>query len=340
MVAAGLRITVVVPCYNVQEHLARVVEMIPEYVSDIVLVNDASADQTGVLIDRLANGRVHAVHLPTNGGVGAATLAGLVRAYELGADVIVKIDGDDQMDPADLPVLIEPLLLGKADYTKGDRFRSPHSVAQMPLVRRLGNAILSFLTKLASGYWNVFDPTNGYIAIRREILELLPMDLLHRRYVFETSILMALGLLGAVVMDVPTRVRYGTERSHLRIDRALIEFPWQLTTGFVRRMWLQKVAYSLTMEAILGCCGTVLIFGGGFFGIVEFIHYAVVQNVPAPAGTVMAAVLPIFLGFQMVMNAVLLDIQSVPRIPLCGRYVPPDRSGTESAAICSEGLAQ
>src|SRR6267154_2411864 len=146
----GLRIAVVVPCYNVQQYLAPFVQTVPDYIHDVILVDDGSLDDTGKIIDQLADERTIAIHLPRNCGVGGAVLAGFAKASALGSDVIVKMDGDGQMDPGYLPLLIEPLLIGKADYTKGNRFRSALSLAEMPMTRRIGNATLSFLTKLAS----------------------------------------------------------------------------------------------------------------------------------------------------------------------------------------------
>jgi len=320
MVKSGLKIAVVVPCYNVQAHIKAVVQSIPDYVGVIVLVDDASQDRTAALIDQLAqegNGRVFVLHLPCNRGVGGAMLAGLHKATELGADISVKMDGDGQMDPRYIPLLVEPLITGKADYTKGNRFRNALSLVQMPLVRRLGNAVLSLLTKFASGYWNIFDNTNGYIAIRSEVFEMLPSKMIYPRYFFESSLLIALGILGAVVLDVPMEARYGTEKSMLRISQAIFEFPWQLALGFLRRLWFKKILYSLTMEAILGISGFILFCLGFIFGLTEFIHYAINLKVAAPSGTVMTAALPILLGFQMMMNAILLDIQSVPSVPMC-----------------------
>jgi len=169
LVNSGLRIAVVAPCYNVQEHIVDVVTGIPDYVGYIILIDDCSTDRTGELADILANDRVIVLHLPRNGGVGAAMMAGFSKAAEMGADIVVKLDGDGQMDPHYLPTLVEPLLLGKADYTKGNRFRNALLLAEMPTVRRIGNAVLSFMNKSASGYWNVFDPTNGYIATRERL---------------------------------------------------------------------------------------------------------------------------------------------------------------------------
>jgi glycosyltransferase involved in cell wall biosynthesis len=320
MVSRGLSIIVVVPCYNVEDHIVEVVETMPDYVGKIILVNDCSRDQTGELIESLSQGNVIAIHLPQNRGVGGAMLEGFAKASELDADIIVKMDGDGQMDPDCFARLVEPLVLGKADYAKGNRFRHALLPSEMPTVRQIGNAALSFLNKLASGYWNVFDPTNGYLAVRREIVEMLPHKWIHRRYFFESSLLIALGILGAVVIDVPIAARYGLERSNLRIAPTLFEFPLQLGRGILRRIWYRKIIYSLTMEAVLGIFGTLLFCAGLAYGLFGFIKFSVNQQTSAPAGVVMGAALLILLGLQMILNAILLDIQSVPTNPLCEKY--------------------
>jgi glycosyltransferase involved in cell wall biosynthesis len=316
----GLRIAVVVPCYNVEAHINEVVETIPDYVSHVVLVNDGSSDRTGELIKLATGGRVFGIHLARNRGVGEAVLTGFARAAEMGADVLVKMDGDGQMDPRYLPLLVEPLLLGKADYTKGNRFRNVLLPDGMPTVRRVGNAVLSFLNKSASGYWNVFDPTNGYIAMRREIIDIVPANWIHRRFFFESSMLIALGIMGAVVLDVALPARYGLERSNLRIGQTLFEFPIRMTVGLIRRIWVRKILYSLTMEALLAIFGVLFFLAGLAYGFYEFTQFTLIRHTPSPPGTVMAAGLLMLFGFQMVLNAILLDIQSVPDSPLCERW--------------------
>ncbi len=324
MVRAGLHIAVVVPCYKVEDHIAEVVRTIPDFVNDIILVDDASPGKTPELLDWLGAQqpeRVHVLHLPVNLGVGGAVLAGFKQALALKADIVVKMDGDGQMDPAYLPSLVEPLILGKADYTKGNRFRSALSLAEMPMARRLGNATLSFFIKISSGYWNVIDPANGYLAIRREVLELLPFELVHPRYFFESSMLIALRVIRAAVGDVPMDARYRGEKSNMRVSRILIEFPWQLWVGFLRRVWLTKILYSLTIEALLGISGFLLVLAGLVWGVAKVVQYGTLQGSGIPSSTILIAALPIFLGFQMLMNALLLDIQSMPSAPLCERFI-------------------
>src|SRR3989442_3285355 len=320
IVRNGLRIAVVVPCYNVEDHIIEVVETIPDYVSDVVLVNDGSNDGTEELINLATRGRVFGIHLLQNRGVGEAMLTGFARAAEMGADVLVKMDGDGQMDPRYLPLLVEPLLLVKADYAKGNRFRSALLPSEIPIIRRLGNAVLSFLNKSASVYWNVFDPTNGYIAMRREIIETLPANWIHPRFFYESSMLIALGIMGAVVLDVPITARYGLEKSNLRVSRALFEFPILMSMCLIRRIWFQKILHSLTVEALLAIFGFLFFFAGLAYGLYEFTQFTLIRNTPSPPGIVMGAALLMLFGFQMVLNAILLDIQSVPQSPLCDRF--------------------
>jgi dolichol-phosphate mannosyltransferase len=181
--------------------------------------------------------------------------------------------------------------------------------------------VLSFLNKSASGYWNVFDPTNGYIAIRREIIDFLPAKWIHRGFFFESSMLIALGILGAVVLDVPIPARYGSEKSNLRISRAVFEFPIQMGVGLIRRIWFRKILYSLTIEALLGIFGALFFVAGLAYGVDGFIKFTLIGHIQSPTGVVMAAALLMLFGFQMLLNAILLDIQSVPVSPLCDRLL-------------------
>ena len=158
-------------------------------------------------------------------------LTGYAEAHRLGAEIVVKMDGDGQMDPAQLPALIAPIVRGEADYAKGNRYLHARQLRSMPLLRRLGNLGLSFLTKLASGYWNIFDPTNGYTAIHAALIPLLNKEDIGRRYFFESSMLLELSLLRAVVRDVYIPARYGDETSHLSILKTLRQFPPALAEG-------------------------------------------------------------------------------------------------------------
>ena len=241
-------------------------------------------------------------------------LTGFKKALELGAQVVVKIDGDHQMDPAHIPALVTPLLEGKADYAKGNRFRDFESLRHMPLVRRIGNLGLSFLTKAATGYWNCFDPTNGFFAIRAEMLKELPLERIDRRYFFETSMLANLYLLGAYILDVPMPARYRGERSSLSIWRVLVEFPAKLFVTLLRRILLRYFLFDFSMVSVYLLTGIPLILFGLIFGSVKWIQYANL-GVAAPTGTVILPTLALILGIQILLSAIEIDMNAAPKIP-------------------------
>lgn len=316
---ASFSIAVVIPCYNVARQIEAVVAGIPEYVRHIILVNDASSDETGALVEGLAsvNERVIAVHHRKNQGVGGATLSGFERALSLDAQIVAKLDGDGQMNPDDLPKLLIPLITGKADYAKGTRFRDFRVLRQMPMLRRAGNMGLSFLVKAATGYWNCFDPSNGFVAIRREALALLRFEDIDRRYFFETSMLANLYLVGAVVLDVPLPARYGSETSNLSITKVLLEFPPKLLYCYARRIILRKYIYDFSLESLQLAFGVLLLGGGSIYGGVNWLKYSFAGKL-APTGTVVIPAMAIILGFQLLLAAVAFDLASIPKEPLCG----------------------
>jgi hypothetical protein len=219
------------------------------------------------------------------------------------------------MSPEDLPALVAPLVSGQADFTKGNRFRDFIALSRMPFVRRLGNVGLSFLAKVATGYWNCFDPTNGFLALRREALERLPLERIHTSYFFEISQLSQLYLIGACLRDVPLPARYASETSSLSISRVLVEFPPRLATVFLRRILLHYFLYDFSMGSIYLLAGLPLFLFGLIFGSFEWVHYAS-RNIPAPTGTVMLATLTVILGIQFLLSFISIDMQSVPREPL------------------------
>jgi glycosyltransferase involved in cell wall biosynthesis len=297
--------------------IAKVVQGIPFYVNTIILVNDASTDCTGEIIESLADSRIHVFHQEKNSGVGGATIRGYQEALNLGVDIIVKMDGDGQMDPACLPVLIGPILSGKADYTKGNRFLHSNEINRMPFLRRIGNIGLSFLTKLASGYWNIFDPTNGYTAIRSKVVEKMDLLSLSPRYFFESSLLIELGMQRAMVVDVYIPAVYGNETSHLSEYKTLLDFPPRLLKAFLRRILIQYYIRDFSMVSLYLIFGFLAVGFGGVWGVAQW-SISAARGVPASTGTVMLAVLPIILGIQLLLQAIVIDIQNVPDESICG----------------------
>ena len=203
------RVHVVIPAYNVAAHVGAVLRGLPDFVDTVTVVDDGSADGTAEAVRAVGDRRVTLLVSPVNEGVGGAMVRGFKHALGQGAGIVVKIDGDGQMDPADLPRLLEPLVEGRCEYAKGNRFLMSRELDIMPKGRLAGNFVLTFLTKLASGYWNVFDPQNGYLAITSGTLNLLDLDRLSRRYFFENDMLINLNIFGARVRDVAMPSRYG-----------------------------------------------------------------------------------------------------------------------------------
>ena len=312
------KIAAVVPSYHVAGEIANVLRGLPAYIRHIIVVDDASPDSTSEIVADLAkrDRRIVLIRHDHNQGVGGAMVTGFRKALELGAQIVVKVDGDGQMDAGHLPELLLPLIEGKADYTKGNRFRDFPALQKMPLIRRLGNMGLGFLTKSATGYWNLFDPTNGFLAIRTETLAQLPLERIDRSYYFETSMLANLYLLGAVVRDVPMPARYQGEASNLVIRRVLFEFPFKLLFTFLRRVALKNFIYDFSMGTIYLTAGIPLLLFGLIFGIAKWIHYARL-DLPAPTGTVMLPTLTVLLGIQFMLSAVESDLRAVPKEPLC-----------------------
>lgn len=310
-------IAAVVPAYRVEPQIGGLLDSIPSYIRHIVVVDDASPDQTGEVVRRRASAdrRIHLVTHDRNRGVGGAMVTGFRTALDLGADLVVKIDGDGQMPPAEIPRLLEPILGGRADFTKGNRFRDFAALRRMPLIRRLGNAVLSLLAKAATGYWGCFDPTNGFLAGTGEMLRRLPLEELDRGYFFEISLLGQLYLAGAVVRDVPMPARYAGEVSSLSITRVVVEFPLKLLRIFLRRLLLKHFVHEFSLAAVYLLGGVPLLLFGIVFGATNWIRYSQL-GIPAPTGTVILATLPVILGFQLILSAVAIDSQSVPDDPL------------------------
>jgi len=307
-------IATVIPAYLVEKNIVSVISGLPRYIKYIIVVDDASPDSCADLVAAAAkkDKRITLIQHEQNKGVGGAVISGFRKALEFGAEIIIKLDGDGQMDPAHIPGLIQPLIEGKADYVKGNRFRDFPSLQRMPFIRRIGNLGLSFLTKAATGYWNIFDPTNGFFAIRVEILAQLPLDKLDRRYYFETSMLSHLYLLNAFILDVPIPARYLDETSNMSIWRVLIEFPIKLARTLLRRIILKYFLFDFSMTSVYLITGVPLLLFGLTFGITKWIQYARL-DIPAPTGTVILPTLSVILAIQILLSAIEIDLNSAPQ---------------------------
>jgi glycosyltransferase involved in cell wall biosynthesis len=308
-------IAVVVPSYKVTSHIVQTLSEIGKEVSYIFVVDDACPDGSGKLVqEKVSDSRVKVIFHEDNIGVGGAMITGYKAALETAADIIVKLDGDGQMDPALISELIAPIINGRADYTKGDRLDSLTGLSQMPSIRLFGNAGLSLLTKISTGYWNITDPTNGYTAIHRDVLKALPLGMLSKRFFFESDMLFRLSLYRAVVWDVPMQARYGTEKSNLSILKTLWEFPWKHFKNFHKRLFYNYYLRDVSAASIELPLGIVLWWFGLIFGVSSY-NQSMETGVAATTGTVMISVVPLILGFQLLLAFVSHDVSAVPTRP-------------------------
>ena len=304
-------VCVILPAYNERQHLATVVGRLPDWVDGIIIVDDASSDDTLSVARSLKDRRLTVLHHDVNTGVGGAMVTGFRAALDAGYDIVVKLDADDQMDVSELPVLIEPIALGMAEYVKGNRFRRTGRPASMPATRWFGNVALSFLTKVASGYWHVFDPQCGFVAIGASTLRRMKLDGIASGYFFENDMLIRLNVLDARVVDVDTAALYGEEISTLSIGHVSRSFPWRLTKGFAWRFVKRHIVNDFGLIAMLALLGAVFTLFGFIFGLEEWIQNSS-AGVVTSTGTVMIAVVPLILGIQMLLQALTLEVQSSP----------------------------
>ena len=319
------RIAVVIPSYKVTRHIIGVIAGIGPEVSRIYVVDDKCPDHSGQFVrEHCADPRVQVIEHAENQGVGGAVMSGYQAAIAEGVDIIVKVDGDGQMDARLIPDFVAPIVNGEADYTKGNRFFDLHLLRGMPGLRMFGNACLSFVNKLSSGYWDIMDPTNGFTAIGRAALERLDLDRIEPRYFFESDMLFRLALIRAVVQDVPMRAIYGAERSGLRIGRATGEFLRKNLRRIVLRFFYLYVLRDFNFGGLNTLCGIPMMLFGLTFGLWHWVG-SLRTGIPATTGTVMLAVLPIILGFQLLLSAIGYDIGNRPTVPL-QRMLPDLRS--------------
>lgn len=308
-------IAVVVPCFRVRAQLADVISGIGPEVAHIIIVDDACPEGSGSVGASVDDPRIILLRHSHNLGVGGAVKTGYAEALRRGADIIVKLDGDGQMAPANILSLVGPILSGDADYTKGNRFHSIYFVRQMPRVRLIGNAVLSFMTKISSGYWTIFDPTNGFTAIHKRALAKLELANIADRYFFESDMLINLGVLRAVVCDVPMEAVYASEKSNLSIRRLLWPFLISHLRAITKRVLYTYFLRDFSLASIQLVLGALLIAQGLGWGVMGWLH-SISSGQPATTGTVMLAVLPILLGFQLLMAHLAFDFANEPRRPL------------------------
>ncbi|MDR2678652.1 MAG: glycosyltransferase family 2 protein [Zoogloeaceae bacterium] len=313
---SAYRIAVVIPCYKVGERVLDVIQRVGDGCWRIYIVDDACPERVGDLVTaRCTDPRVHVIRHQANLGVGGAVMTGYRRAIQDGAQIIVKIDGDGQLDPALMGAFVAPLIAGQADYVKGNRFFDLEGLKEMPGIRVFGNAILSFFSKLSSGYWDIFDPTNGYTAIRVEVAQKLPFGKISQRFFFESDMLFRLNLLRAVVIDIPMDAHYGEEVSNLSIMSSVGEFLIKHTRNLGKRIFYEYFLRDMSLASFELLFGIAAVLFGGLFGITHWLE-SLASGITTPAGTVMLSALPVMLGLQFLLAFIGYDIQAIPRRPM------------------------
>lgn len=308
-----MSIAVVIPCYRVTRHILAVLAAIGPEVQRIYVIDDKCPDGSGALVRaECSDARVRVIEHAENLGVGGAVMTGYAAAIADGVDVIVKIDGDGQMDSSLIPRFVAPIQDGEADYTKGNRFYDLEQIGSMPPMRLIGNAVLSLMTKLSSGYWDLFDPTNGYTAIHADAARHLPFGRISRRYFFETDMLFRLNTLRAVVVDVPMDAVYGDEVSNLKISKIVTEFAAKHVRNFFKRLFYNYYLRNMSLASIELPLGVAMLLFGSIYGASHWL-YSLRHDMVTPAGTVMVAALPLIMGTQLILAFLAYDIAAVPR---------------------------
>jgi glycosyltransferase involved in cell wall biosynthesis len=305
----GRRIAVVVPAHNEESLIAATIVGVPDFVDRIIVVDDASIDGTVEQVRATGDPRVELVAHERNRGVGAAIVTGYQRALALGADATAVMAGDNQMDPDELEALALPVVRDQLDYAKANRLFTGRAWQEIPRSRYLGNAVLSFLTKIASGYWHVADSQAGYTVISRRMLELLDLDRIYPRYGFPNDMLVHLNVWNARVRDIPSRPIYGVgERSGIKIRKVVPRISWLLWKGFFWRLREKYVIRDFHPLVFFYVLGFLMTFAGLVLGIVETVLRLTGKSI-TPATIVLVALLLIS-GSQFTLFAMWFDMES------------------------------
>ena len=305
-----LCISVVIPAYNVADHLEKLLKQIDSMVEHIIVVDDKCPQKSGNIAaeSAMVDSRIHVIFHETNLGVGGAVKSGYLRALELESDIIVKLDGDGQMSPLNISELVRPLLNSEADYSKGNRFYDAGVFSKMPKLRLLGNLVLSFLSKLSTGYWDIFDPNNGFTSITAKTLKKLPLDKVDNRYFFESDMLFRLNLLSSSVIDVPLPAIYGDEKSGLSVTRSLFEFAYKHTRNFIKRIMYSYFLREFSLASLQLIFGSGLLLFGFTLGSINFVS-GKIEGTSTPTGTLVLIAMAVLSGLQLLLSFFSYDMQ-------------------------------
>lgn len=310
------KIAVVIPCFRVLAQIEKVINRIPDYIDMIYVIDDKCDQGSGNFVkENIKDNRVKVIFHTVNQGVGGAVITGYKEAIKDNMDVVVKIDGDNQMDPRLAERFILPIVNSEADYTKGNRFFNLSDVSSMPKIRFFGNLALSFLTKASSGYWKVFDPTNGYTAISVKALKMLSLDKIQKRYFFESDILFRLNLISAKIADIPMVAVYGDEISNLEISKIFFPFLKGNVKNFCKRILYKYFLQDFNVASLELIFGLFLSSFGVIFGLYNWISNAA-QDIETPTGTIMIATIFLLVGIHLLLSFLSYDVNNIPDKPI------------------------
>lgn len=308
-----MKVAVVIPAFKVSKQIVEVVRAVPKGVSLIIVVDDCCPEGSGEVVrEQVTDARLVVLRNSENLGVGGAVKRGYEEALSLRAEIVVKLDGDGQMDPTDIDALIFPLVSRRADYSKGNRFDQLDQLFAMPKIRLIGNAVLSLLSKISSGYWSITDPTNGFTAITRQALRKMEVAKVSNRYFFESDMLFRLNLAGAVVQDVSMPARYGGEKSNLSVGRSVFEFGWKHYVNFNKRIFYRYYLREWSIASLEWPLALLFFAFGAIFGLNALIVSDQTGN-PVTAGQVTLTAMTIIMGMQLFLSFVSYDVQAEPR---------------------------
>jgi dolichol-phosphate mannosyltransferase len=316
MVNTKPKVAVIIPAFKVKEKILDVISKIGDEVHFIYVIDDLCPQNSGEhVLKKCKDKRVRVFRNTKNLGVGGAVISGYKLAIKDEIDIAVKIDGDGQMNPELITHFITPIIEKIADYTKGNRFYNLDFVKLMPKKRLLGNAVLSFFSKISTGYWDIYDPTNGYTAIHIKVLNQIDLDKVSKRYFFESDMLFRLNIIRAVVQDIPIRAIYGDEKSNLRIQSIIVDFIFKHFRNTFKRIFYNYILRDMslaTFELFFGFC--MLIFGI-LFGL-KCWYFSLESGVASPTGSIMISFVNVILGFQFILAFLNYDISNIPKTPL------------------------
>lgn len=305
------KIGVVVPAYNEERLIGRTLNTMPDFVDHIIVVDDGSQDNTADEVRKIAqqDKKIILLQHKENRGVGAAIATGYIWCRDNDVDIAVVMAGDGQMDPNDLPNLLDPIVENRADYTKGNRLITGEAWQKIPHIRYLGNSVLTFLTKIASGYWHVTDSQSGYTALNKRALKILPLEKIYPRYGMPNDFLVMLNIYNMRVMDIPVNPIYGIgEKSRLRVRKVVFTISWLLIRLFFRRMVQKYIIRDFHPLVLFYSFGMFLLLLDIPFVIRLFVRWYLDGRIP-PINTLLI-VLCTIMGFQSILFAMLFDMEA------------------------------